>query len=382
MDLSGILSEYRKKNGISQQVGDVGKTAMPGFSNLTYGDKYNLAPPTDKLHVSFSHQQDERVKDIERDSGIEIINSKCSTNDHHVKSSDKNQSNLSNTVDDGFVDISSPNDSDSTSSVDSKLSHHRVKSTGDMAISRVTENYSNQGSPLVRTPQKNVRICLSKPGTPQKINSGSSSKQGTPQKVSCLKKQVVNSPRKELNLDVTLDKNVCLHKRLNSTGHAGSYTDYDCVETENSLSPSIRHQNRRKQGALLSPENQNFNQLFQNLALRKEMKSRQEFNSKSDIDDMELVPSYFNSRGFQLDYCWFCGRPMNLESPGLSSGEDNLEKLMELERLLAQAQQEKMSLIEDQVRLRESEMQALHEERSKEKHWRGNFRKKQCYERN
>jgi hypothetical protein len=33
----------------------------------------------------------------------------------------------------------------------------------------------------------------------------------------------------------------------------------------------------------------------------------------------------------------------------LSSGEDNLEKLMELERLLAQAQQEKMSLIEDQV---------------------------------
>ncbi|XP_052060549.1 calponin homology domain-containing protein DDB_G0272472-like isoform X4 [Mytilus californianus] len=60
-----------------------------------------------------------------------------------------------------------------------------------------------------------------------------------------------------------------------------------------------------------------------------------------------------------------CETPSEKETTSLSSGEDNLEKLMELERLLAQAQQEKMSLIEDQVRLRESEMQALHEERSK-----------------
>ena len=35
----------------------------------------------------------------------------------------------------------------------------------------------------------------------------------------------------------------------------------------------------------------------------------------------------------------------------LSSGEDQLEKLQELERLLAQAQQDKMKILEDQVSL-------------------------------
>lgn len=34
----------------------------------------------------------------------------------------------------------------------------------------------------------------------------------------------------------------------------------------------------------------------------------------------------------------------------LSSGEDQLEKMLELERLLAQAQSEKMRMIADQVR--------------------------------
>jgi len=43
----------------------------------------------------------------------------------------------------------------------------------------------------------------------------------------------------------------------------------------------------------------------------------------------------------------------------LSGGEEQLDKLAELERLLAQAQTDKMRLVEEQVRIRESEMSAL-----------------------
>nr|KAG5705557.1 hypothetical protein BaRGS_009210 [Batillaria attramentaria] len=55
----------------------------------------------------------------------------------------------------------------------------------------------------------------------------------------------------------------------------------------------------------------------------------------------------------------------DLETCCLSGGEDNLEKLAELERLLAQAQTEKLRLVEEQVRLRETEMEALSKERQR-----------------
>ncbi|KAL3886762.1 hypothetical protein ACJMK2_026735 [Sinanodonta woodiana] len=59
-----------------------------------------------------------------------------------------------------------------------------------------------------------------------------------------------------------------------------------------------------------------------------------------------------------------CETPSEKET-SLSSGDDQLEKLAELERLLAQAQVEKMKIIEEQVKRREAEMVALHEERQK-----------------
>ncbi|XP_052803297.1 pleckstrin homology-like domain family B member 1 isoform X2 [Mya arenaria] len=59
-----------------------------------------------------------------------------------------------------------------------------------------------------------------------------------------------------------------------------------------------------------------------------------------------------------------CETPSDREI-SVSSGEDNLEKLQELEKLLAQAQVEKMRLMEDQMKSREHEMLALHEERAK-----------------
>lgn len=59
-----------------------------------------------------------------------------------------------------------------------------------------------------------------------------------------------------------------------------------------------------------------------------------------------------------------CETPSEREI-SVSSGEDNLEKLQELERLLAQAQHEKMRLMEDQLKSHENEMLALHEERQK-----------------
>ncbi|KAK3106893.1 hypothetical protein FSP39_002139, partial [Pinctada imbricata] len=57
-----------------------------------------------------------------------------------------------------------------------------------------------------------------------------------------------------------------------------------------------------------------------------------------------------------------CETPSEKET-SLSSGDDQIEKLMELERLLAQAQQEKMKIIEDQEKFREKEMIELQEER-------------------
>lgn len=59
-----------------------------------------------------------------------------------------------------------------------------------------------------------------------------------------------------------------------------------------------------------------------------------------------------------------CETPSEKET-SLSSGEDQLEKMLELERLLAQAQSEKMRMIADQVKTREHEMMALQEERHK-----------------
>ncbi|XP_052265266.1 pleckstrin homology-like domain family B member 2 isoform X3 [Dreissena polymorpha] len=61
-----------------------------------------------------------------------------------------------------------------------------------------------------------------------------------------------------------------------------------------------------------------------------------------------------------------CETPSEREI-SVSSGEDNLEKLQELERLLAQAQSEKMRLLEEQVEMssRKSDLMALHEERQK-----------------
>ncbi|XP_062570439.1 titin homolog isoform X3 [Saccostrea cucullata] len=59
-----------------------------------------------------------------------------------------------------------------------------------------------------------------------------------------------------------------------------------------------------------------------------------------------------------------CETPSEKET-SLSSGEDQLEKMIELERLLAQAQSEKMRIIADQVKTRETEMMALQEERHK-----------------
>lgn len=349
MDLSGIFSEYRRKNGISHQVGDVGKSAMPGFSNLTYGNKSSLSldspTRTEKLQVTFSTQREERVKDIERDSGIEILNNK--TIDSGSKNSDKflNSLSNSNTVDDGFVDISSPNDSDSTSSVESKISIQSVRTPTDMAIARIVDSNGGQASPSVRTPQKNVRISLSrpevmqktssgimskpgtpqkciasKPGTPQRCSTGVSPQHSTSQKASCLKKIAVNSPCTSRELDLVMnhhrtsreqDRVACLHKRTMS---ADRFANHSLSDSRSNLGPPLNIKHYKKQQESLFAENRNYDQLFQNLSLRSEMKSRQEFNSKSDIDDMELLPSYFNSQGFQLDYCWFCGRPMNLNS--------------------------------------------------------------------
>jgi hypothetical protein len=337
MDISGLFSEYRKKNGISQQVRDVSKNSLPGFSNLTYGENYKFlsnspsrsnAMQTEKLHVSFSHHKDDSVKDVERDSGIEILNIKSSSADSH-SSSEKYLSSLSNsnTVDDGFVDISSPNDSDSQSSVDSKQSRQRLESSGHVLATKSVESYNNQGLPTVvqslfnlETPQKVMRLSVSKPSTPQKVTtSGSakhstpqkvascgSSRHGTPQKVSCLKKQTLNSPMMNRDHDLDLSLNTCFHKKMLSDSDVRVYNN---DQTE--MSPSLNIKMKQ-----LSPRSQTVNNLLQNLSLRTEMKSRHEFNSKSDIDDMELVPSYFNAHGFQLDYCWFCGRPMNLNSPG------------------------------------------------------------------
>nr|XP_022321824.1 pleckstrin homology-like domain family B member 2 isoform X4 [Crassostrea virginica] len=59
-----------------------------------------------------------------------------------------------------------------------------------------------------------------------------------------------------------------------------------------------------------------------------------------------------------------CETPSEKET-SLSSGEDQLEKMLELERLLAQAQSEKMRIIADQVKTREQEMMVLQEERHK-----------------
>ncbi|XP_067678677.1 pleckstrin homology-like domain family B member 1 isoform X3 [Haliotis asinina] len=59
-----------------------------------------------------------------------------------------------------------------------------------------------------------------------------------------------------------------------------------------------------------------------------------------------------------------CETPSEKET-SLSSGEGQLEKLAELELLLAQAQADKLHLVEEQVHLREAEMMALHEERQK-----------------
>ncbi|XP_033759080.1 pleckstrin homology-like domain family B member 2 isoform X2 [Pecten maximus] len=59
-----------------------------------------------------------------------------------------------------------------------------------------------------------------------------------------------------------------------------------------------------------------------------------------------------------------CETPSEKET-SLSSGDDQMEKLVELERLLAQAQKDKIKLIEDKVKMKEDEMVALQEERGK-----------------
>ncbi|KAK3790388.1 hypothetical protein RRG08_014857, partial [Elysia crispata] len=109
-----------------------------------------------------------------------------------------------------------------------------------------------------------------------------------------------------------------------------------------------------------------------------------------------LIKKESIAASYQLEYCWFCGRPMppfgarvtlhqalptqwlflthhgpavqnkhvapvfdSILLMSLSGGEEHLEKLAELEKLLAQAQSEKVKLVEEQVRIRESEMLAL-----------------------
>ncbi|XP_041373083.1 pleckstrin homology-like domain family B member 1 isoform X2 [Gigantopelta aegis] len=60
-----------------------------------------------------------------------------------------------------------------------------------------------------------------------------------------------------------------------------------------------------------------------------------------------------------------CETPSEKEISLSSNGEDQLEKLAELERLLAQAQADKVHLVEERVKFHEAEMVALQEERSK-----------------
>ncbi|XP_035824684.1 uncharacterized protein YMR317W-like [Aplysia californica] len=81
----------------------------------------------------------------------------------------------------------------------------------------------------------------------------------------------------------------------------------------------------------------------------------------AEQDLASLMKKESIAASYQLEYCWFCGRPMPLfgANNSLSGGEEHLEKLAELERLLAQAQTEKMKLVEEQVKIRESEMVAL-----------------------
>ncbi|GFO46565.1 pleckstrin homology-like domain family b member 2 [Plakobranchus ocellatus] len=99
------------------------------------------------------------------------------------------------------------------------------------------------------------------------------------------------------------------------------------------------------------------------LSSRSSPLSSPSLSSKTASDSRASLASLIKKESiaasYQLEYCWFCGRPMPPFGTSLSGGEEHLEKLAELEKLLAQAQSEKVKLVEEQVRIRESEMLAL-----------------------
>ncbi|BFZ25450.1 hypothetical protein BsWGS_28489 [Bradybaena similaris] len=61
---------------------------------------------------------------------------------------------------------------------------------------------------------------------------------------------------------------------------------------------------------------------------------------------------------YQLDQCWFCGRPMPGLGPSFSGDLGQADKLVELERRLEEVLSEKTRLLEEQTRLKELETQA------------------------
>uniref|UniRef100_A0A0B7ARV0 PH domain-containing protein n=2 Tax=Arion vulgaris TaxID=1028688 RepID=A0A0B7ARV0_9EUPU len=85
-------------------------------------------------------------------------------------------------------------------------------------------------------------------------------------------------------------------------------------------------------------------------------------NSRLQVDDRRLreanCKSFNSLESEDSSVTSSCDTPSEKET-SLSGGEEHLEKLAELERLLAQAQSEKMKLVEEQVKIRESEMMAL-----------------------
>ncbi|CAL1527925.1 unnamed protein product [Lymnaea stagnalis] len=87
-----------------------------------------------------------------------------------------------------------------------------------------------------------------------------------------------------------------------------------------------------------------------------------EESSRLQLDDRRLrevnCKSFNSLESEDSSVTSSCDTPSEKET-SLSGGEEHLEKLAELERLLAQAQSEKMRLVEEQVKIRESEMMAL-----------------------
>ncbi|KAH9514873.1 hypothetical protein Btru_021209 [Bulinus truncatus] len=178
---------------------------------------------------------------------------------------------------------------------------------------------------------------FSSPGIPSGSSSSSSSTTPSNNRRSsaCLRSDCIQTNRMDyLSSSSSLNQSDNLPSLSSSPGSAGKHRDPGLANYLEPLMPSAK---RFEMGS--SHLSQGGKHLDSSLA--------------SLIKKESIAASY------QLEYCWFCGRPMPPFGASLSGGEEHLEKLAELERLLAQAQSEKMKLVEEQVKIRESEMLAL-----------------------